>query len=26
MSKPTGFLDYRRALPIDRPPLERIRD
>ena len=26
MGKPTGFLDYLRELPPDRPPLERIRD
>ncbi len=26
MGKPTGFIEYQRALPPDRPPLERIRD
>jgi len=26
MGKPTGFLDYLRELPADRPPLERVRD
>jgi glutamate synthase (NADPH) small chain len=26
MGKPTGFMDYQRELPGDRPPLERIRD
>jgi glutamate synthase (NADPH) small chain len=26
MGKPTGFLDYLRELPLDRPALERIRD
>ena len=26
MGKPTGFLEYLRELPADRPPLERVRD
>ena len=26
MGKPTGFIEYTRELPADRPPLERIRD
>jgi glutamate synthase (NADPH/NADH) small chain len=26
MGKPTGFLEYQRELPQDRPPMERIRD
>ena len=26
MSKPTGFLDYRRELPLDRPAPDRIKD
>ena len=26
MGKPTGFLEYDRALPADRPPAERIQD
>lgn len=26
MAKPTGFLEYRRELPMYRPPEERIRD
>ncbi|HOV79466.1 MAG TPA: glutamate synthase small subunit [Bacillota bacterium] len=26
MGKPTGFMEYRREIPADRPPLERIRD
>ena len=26
MGKPTGFIEYLRELPADRPPLERIRD
>lgn len=26
MGKPTGFLEYDRALPADRPPAERIKD
>jgi glutamate synthase (NADPH/NADH) small chain len=26
MGKPTGFLEYMRELPADRPPLERVRD
>lgn len=26
MGKATGFLEYKRALPPDRPSLERIRD
>lgn len=26
MGKPTGFMDYERALPPDRPALERIHD
>jgi glutamate synthase (NADPH) small chain len=26
MGKPTGFIEYRRELPADRPPLERIQD
>lgn len=26
MGKPTGFLEYLRELPLDRPALERIRD
>ncbi|GGD63639.1 glutamate synthase subunit beta [Paenibacillus nasutitermitis] len=26
MSTPTGFMDYKRELPADRDPLERIKD
>jgi len=26
MGKPTGFIEYKRELPSDRPPLERIKD
>ncbi|MBI5384802.1 MAG: glutamate synthase subunit beta [Verrucomicrobia bacterium] len=26
MGKPTGFLEYLRELPLDRPALERLRD
>ena len=26
MGKPTGFLEYLRELPADRPPLTRVRD
>jgi len=26
MGKPTGFMEYKRELPPDRPPLERIGD
>jgi glutamate synthase (NADPH/NADH) small chain len=26
MGKPTGFLEYQRELPVDRPPIERIKD
>ncbi len=26
MGKPTGFLEYLREIPADRPPLERVRD
>lgn len=26
MGKPTGFMEYKRELPKDRPPLERIKD
>lgn len=26
MGKPTGFLEYMREVPVDRPPLERLRD
>jgi glutamate synthase (NADPH/NADH) small chain len=26
MGKPTGFLEYLRELPLDRPALERIKD
>jgi glutamate synthase (NADPH/NADH) small chain len=26
MGKPTGFIDYRRELPPDRPPLARVGD
>jgi glutamate synthase (NADPH/NADH) small chain len=26
MGKPTGFVEYLRELPTDRPPLERVRD
>ncbi|MBB3110329.1 glutamate synthase (NADPH/NADH) small chain [Paenibacillus phyllosphaerae] len=26
MSTPTGFMDYKRELPADRSPLERIND
>jgi len=26
MGKPTGFIDYPREIPVDRQPLERIRD
>lgn len=26
MGKPTGFLEFGRELPADRPPLERVKD
>ncbi len=26
MGKPTGFIEYLRELPVDRTPLERMRD
>jgi glutamate synthase (NADPH) small chain len=26
MAKPTGFIEYERALPPDRPPEERVKD
>jgi glutamate synthase (NADPH) small chain len=26
MGKPTGFIEYLRELPSDRPPLERVQD
>ncbi len=26
MGKPTGFIEYMRELPVDRTPLERVRD
>src|SRR5262249_54783026 len=26
MGKPTGFIEYLRELPVDRSPLERVRD
>ncbi len=26
MSTPTGFMDYKRELPADRSPLERVKD
>ncbi len=26
MGKPTGFMEYRRELPMARPPAQRIRD
>ncbi len=26
MGKPTGFIEYLRELPVDRTPVERIRD
>ncbi|MCX6979780.1 MAG: glutamate synthase subunit beta [Verrucomicrobia bacterium] len=26
MGKPTGFIEFNRELPADRPPLERVRD
>ncbi|HVZ65642.1 MAG TPA: glutamate synthase subunit beta [Lacunisphaera sp.] len=26
MGKPTGFIEYLRELPVDRAPLERVRD
>ncbi len=26
MGKPTGFIEYLRESPVDRPPLERVRD
>jgi glutamate synthase (NADPH/NADH) small chain len=26
MGKPTGFIEYLRELPVDRPPRERVRD
>ncbi|EQD66143.1 glutamate synthase, NADH/NADPH, small subunit [mine drainage metagenome] len=26
MGKPTGFVEYMRELPVDRVPLERVRD
>ena len=26
MGKPTGFMEYKRELPPDRAPAERVRD
>ena len=26
MGKSTGFMEYERQLPVDRPPAERIQD
>ena len=26
MGKPTGFIEYLREIPADRPPLERLKD
>jgi len=26
MGKPTGFIEYLREIPVDRTPLERVRD
>src|SRR5664280_1056615 len=26
MGKPTGFIEYLRELPVDRPPLARVGD
>jgi glutamate synthase (NADPH/NADH) small chain len=26
MGKPTGFIEYLRELPVDRTPMERVRD
>ncbi len=26
MGKPTGFIEYLREIPVDRPPHERVRD
>ncbi len=26
MGKPTGFIEYLRELPVDRPPAERVKD
>ena len=26
MGKPTGFIDFKREIPADRAPLERVRD
>jgi len=26
MGKPTGFLEYKRELPVDKEPLERINN
>jgi glutamate synthase (NADPH/NADH) small chain len=26
MGKPTGFIDYLRELPVDRTPVERVKD
>ena len=26
MGKPTGFIEYLRELPVDRPPAERLQD
>ena len=26
MGKPTGFIEYLREIPVDRPPLERVGD
>ena len=26
MGKPTGFIEYLRELPVDRSPVERVRD
>ena len=26
MGKPTGFIEYLRELPVDRPPAERVQD
>ena len=26
MGKPTGFMEFQRELPVDRSPLERVKD
>ena len=26
MGKPTGFIEYLRELPVDRTPVERVKD